>query len=53
MDTDYALRSLLYLGQAQGRTVSCSTVADTCRIPVSFAYKIMKRLVLAEMVNRR
>lgn len=43
-DTDYAVRALLQLALAEGGRATGQELAQTCEIPTSFAYKILKKL---------
>jgi len=51
-DTDYAIRALLHLA-GEDTFVSGQELARRCKLPVSFTYKIMRRLVHAGVASSR
>ncbi len=44
-ETDYAVRTVLYLARERDRNVSVTEIAQTMHIPKSFLAKILQRLV--------
>ena len=50
-DTDYAIRALVYLAQADTSPVSCTILARAADAPKPFAHKILKKLVDAGLVT--
>lgn len=44
-ETDYAVRTILYLAKERNRTASVTEVAQAMHIPKSFLAKILQRLV--------
>jgi len=52
-DTDYAIRSLLYLAGESEQSATCAAIGKACAIPRSFAHKILKRLANAGLVTSR
>ena len=49
-DTDYAFRILLYLGLVTTKPVSAERIARQLEIPQSFAQKILRKLVTAQVL---
>ena len=49
-ETDYAVRTVLYLGQQDGRMVSVTEIAHEMHIPKSFLAKILQRLVRSHIL---
>jgi len=49
-ETDYAIRTVLYLAREQGRTISAAEIAKAMHIPGSFLAKILQRLVRSRML---
>ncbi len=52
-DTDYAIRSLLYLASESEQSATCAAIGEACAIPRSFAHKILKKLANAGLVASR
>ncbi len=52
-ETDYAVRTVLYLAREQDRTASVTEVARTMHIPKSFLAKILQRLVRSRILKSR
>ncbi|MCE5325494.1 MAG: Rrf2 family transcriptional regulator [Planctomycetaceae bacterium] len=51
--TDYAIRALLCLAQQPSTVVPCGQVARQYDIPESFAYKILRKLVVQGLAESR
>ncbi len=51
--TDYAIRALLCLAQQPSTVVPCGQVARQYGIPESFAYKILRKLVVQGLAESR
>ncbi|MFW6189490.1 MAG: RrF2 family transcriptional regulator [Planctomycetota bacterium] len=52
-DTDYAVRALIHLALAPDEKSTGSEVAASCRIPKSFAYKILKKMARSGLVDSK
>ncbi len=52
-DTDYAVRGLSYLARLKHGGATCAKVARSCDIPKSFAYKLLRKLADAGLVESR
>jgi Rrf2 family protein len=50
-ETDYAVRTILYLAKERNRTASVTEVAQAMRIPKSFLAKILQRLVKSKILT--
>ena len=50
-ETDYAVRTVLYLAREPDRTASVTEVARAMHIPKSFLAKILQRLVRSHILN--
>ncbi|HTG01383.1 MAG TPA: Rrf2 family transcriptional regulator [Nitrospirota bacterium] len=50
-ETDYAVRTVLYLAKENDRMVNVSEISRAMHIPKSFLAKILQRLVLRGMVK--
>ena len=50
-ETDYAVRTILYLAKERNRTSSVTEVAKAMHIPKSFLAKILQRLVKSNILN--
>jgi Rrf2 family protein len=49
-ETDYAVRTALYLAQQDGRMVSVTEIAHAMHIPKSFLAKLLQRLVRSHIL---
>ncbi len=49
-ETDYAVRTVLYLAREQDRTASVSEIAHAMHIPKTFLAKILQRLVRSHIL---
>ena len=52
-DTDYGIRLLLELSVHTDLTIPCRQLAEACGTPVSFTYKVLRRLAQADLVTSR
>jgi Rrf2 family protein len=50
-ETDYAVRTILYLAKERSRTASVTEIAHTMHIPKSFLAKILQRLVKSHILT--
>ncbi len=50
-DTDYAIRALAHLAGTDPEVVPCRQLAEACKIPKSFAYKILRKLTERGLVT--
>jgi Rrf2 family protein len=50
-ETDYAVRTVLYLARQNGRMVSVTEIAKTMQIPKSFLAKLLQRLVRSHILS--
>jgi Rrf2 family protein len=50
-ETDYAVRTILYLAKERNRTASVTEVAQAMHIPKSFLAKILQRLVKSKILT--
>jgi Rrf2 family protein len=50
-ETDYAVRTILYLAKEHNRTASVTEVAQAMHIPKSFLAKILQRLVKSKILT--
>ena len=50
-ETDYAVRTILYLAKERNRTASVTEVAHAMHIPKSFLAKILQRLVKSNILT--
>jgi Rrf2 family protein len=50
-ETDYAVRTILYLAKERNRTASVTEVAQAMHIPKSFLAKILQRLVKSNILT--
>lgn len=48
---EYALRAMIFLASMEGDAVNCHTVADRTRVPRGYLSKVMRDLVLADLVH--
>ncbi len=51
--TDYAIRTLLCLAEEDGEILTGQRLAESCDVPTSFAYKILRKLAEAGIVDSR
>jgi Rrf2 family protein len=52
-DTDYAIRAVVHLAGLDGGRATCGEVARFCEIPKGFAYKLLRKLADAGLVEVR
>jgi Rrf2 family protein len=50
-ETDYAVRTVLYLARDRDRSASVTEVADAMQIPKSFLAKVLQRLVRSHILT--
>lgn len=48
---EYALRAMMYLASLDGAPVNCQTIAAQTRVPPGYLSKVMRDLVVAELVT--
>jgi Rrf2 family protein len=50
-ETDYAVRTVLYLARNKDRLISVTEIADAMQIPKSFLAKLLQRLVKSNLLK--